>query len=184
MRTCSVDGCDLPHKGKGYCTKHWERFRRYGDPLGGGTFRYPRPAECTVEGCFSEVSGGGLCHKHYIRLRIYGDVNGGKFHHSDERRDWHAAESGYVVRYEPGNPNSGSNGYVYQHRHVMSEMIGRPLEGCENVHHKNGVRSDNRPGNLELWLVGQPAGQRVQDQVAWATDILKRYGDLANKLAA
>ena len=47
--------------------------------------------------------------------------------------------------------------------------------GCLSVN-INGIRDDNRPENLELWSKGQPAGQRVADKVAWAVDLLERYG--------
>lgn len=62
-----------------------------------------------------------------------------------------------------------------QHRLVMSEHIGRDLLPHENVHHINGVRDDNRIENLELWNTFQPKGQRIEDKVAWAKEILGIY---------
>ncbi len=65
-----------------------------------------------------------------------------------------------------------------EHRHVMALHIGRALLAHENVHHKNGNRSDNRLSNLELWSSHQPNGQRVADKVAWARELLRLYGDM------
>jgi HNH endonuclease len=57
----------------------------------------------------------------------------------------------------------------------MEQMIGRKLVNKENAHHKNGIRSDNRPENLELWSKSQPSGQRVEDKVQWAIEMLAFY---------
>lgn len=67
-----------------------------------------------------------------------------------------------------------SNG-VRVHRYVMEQNLGRKLVRGENVHHINGVRTDNRIENLELWVTNQPSGQRPEDLIKWAKEILARY---------
>ena len=58
----------------------------------------------------------------------------------------------------------------------MEEMIGRRLMPHETVHHRNGIKSDNREANLELWTSNHPTGVRSRDAVVWATEILSCYG--------
>ena len=57
----------------------------------------------------------------------------------------------------------------------MARLLGRPLHDHENVHHRNGHRSDNRPDNLELWTTLQPVGHRVCDRVEDAVRTLSLY---------
>jgi hypothetical protein len=86
--------------------------------------------------------------------------------------EWRVHSSGYVVREVWAQ---GKKHLEMQHRTVMAEMLGRDLLPGENVHHKNGVRIDNRPDNLELWVTHQPSGQRPADLLEWADEIISRY---------
>lgn len=82
---------------------------------------------------------------------------------------------GYVhVRY-PEHARAGVSGYVLEHIYVTEQMLGRALTADETVHHKNGVRHDNRPENLELWASNHPSGQRVTDLLEWARAIIAKY---------
>ncbi len=84
-------------------------------------------------------------------------------------------DGGYVFVYHPDHPMAKKNGYVREHAYVMCEHLGRTLIKGENVHHINGNKEDNRIENLELWSTSQPCGQRVEDKLKWARDIINQY---------
>lgn len=87
---------------------------------------------------------------------------------------WQTAD-GYIMIRDKDNPNANRQGYVAEHVMIMSKMLGRQIEKNEKIHHRNGVRDDNTPGNLELWQKSHPPGQRVSDMVEYAKQILVRY---------
>jgi DNA-binding CsgD family transcriptional regulator len=88
-------------------------------------------------------------------------------------------ESGYVeVKLPDDDPMVSmrtASGYILEHRLVMARILGRPLLPDETPHHKNLIRSDNTPGNLELWVTSQPSGARVADLLEWSLGLLERY---------
>lgn len=96
-----------------------------------------------------------------------------------KNRGWkggrHIQEDGYALIAKSSHHRAKPNGYVYEHILVMEEKLGRPLLRSENVHHINGVKADNRPENLELWVITQPSGQRVTDLIKWAKEIIFIY---------
>lgn len=77
---------------------------------------------------------------------------------------------------DPSHPNCESRGRIREHVWVMSQHLRRPLRKGEMVHHKNGIRDDNRIENLELCHHGQPPGQRVDDKIKYYIEFLEHYG--------
>lgn len=126
------------------------------------------PKFCSIEGCGKKLLAKSYCAAHYRRWSLYGDS--GTLIKGNQNKP-----SKYKYVKAPSHPNAGAKGQLMEHRFVMSQILKRPLTDGENVHHKNGNTFDNRPENLELWNVRQPAGQRPEDKVNYALEILELY---------
>ena len=94
---------------------------------------------------------GHKCKKLAVSRKFYGKPVFGplKF----KRGEGSLSNSGYRTLTRHGHPNSSKRGQILEHIYVMSNHLGRPLHKHESVHHKNGIRDDNRIDNLELSIV-------------------------------
>lgn len=176
---CKVGGCKIHCYGAGYCQKHYEKFRKYGDPLGSAERK--TGMNCTTPNCGGVVIARGMCANCYALWKRHGNPQA--------RSEWYLKryeeiidDHGYVLVYVKGHPNANRRSRVPKHRFVMAQYLGRPLRKNENVHHKNGNKVDNSLENLELWVTAQPKGQRPQDLVEWARQILRDYALDSKKL--
>src|SRR4029453_5732008 len=125
---------------------------------------------CDFPGCTKRHFALGYCQGHGRQIRLKRPLT------PPRQETARVFKLGYVLIFEPTHPNAHKDGYVAEHTKVMAERLGRPLEPFEEVHHKNGIRSDNRAGNLELWARGmQPPGSRVNDLIDAAVRVLKLY---------
>lgn len=167
---CSVQGCDRPATAAaGLCQMHYGR-KRQGIPNWDSLTpqRMKRGSACAVDGCERAVYARGYCQMHLQRIDRLG-----------------AAGPAGLLKAAKGAGGLDGRGYrvitvdgqrYLEHRWVMEQTLGRPLEPDEEVHHKNRIRDDNDPSNLELWCVPQPRGGRAEDLVEF---YVERYPELA-----
>jgi hypothetical protein len=203
---CSVEGCGSRVFCRGWCGRHYHRWQRHGDPLAGGVERVQAAGvKCKVENCEWEAASRGWCVAHYARWKKYGDPEAPMRRRADGEGSWGLNADGYM-RFRIGGRQ------IMEHRIMMEYRLGRPLRDFENVHHRNGVKTDNdrcpqcngwtkisrtllKPGylycdcgwiggrpNLELWVVTQPTGQRLEDLLDFVAD--NYPGEMRVRLAA
>ena len=139
---------------------------------------------CTVGDCEAPVIARGLCTMHHKRWYLGAEIEAPVLRRRTRRRavvqvgDTRIDKKGYVIMRVAPSPDNPKRTWVQEHRVVMEAHLGRTLHSHETVHHRNGIKDDNRLENLELWSGSQPSGQRVEDKLAWARWFLAEYGVL------
>ena len=81
--------------------------------------------------------------------------------HSQWKGGRKTSSMGYILIHSPDHPYRGKHKYVMEHRLVMEQYLKRYLKPSEKVHHKNGIRNDNRIENLEI-VATQPHYGKVK----------------------
>ncbi len=140
-RTCSVDGCDRRHASKGFCSLHYGRLTRTGDPqadLPIGT-HLRAGGVCKINGCDRPRLSSDWCSAHYERWKRHGDQLGGDTFRKPKRE-----------RTKCSVPDCGRESktvdlcpmhYQRQRLNGTTDLIGKPLcsvDDCAKQSFKEG----------------------------------------------
>lgn len=158
-RVCSIDGCANARSTRGWCKPHYDRWRKYDDPLGGRPAP-SRTAICDVDACGIRAVTAGLCNSHYLRLQRHGSpLGGGSPKAMDDpegvrRLRERAVRDGDCLRW---TGLIRANGYgkisvqgrlVYVHR-LAYEVAKGPIPDGLEIDHLCRVRDCINPDHLE-----------------------------------
>ncbi len=168
-RSTGVTGERSPAAGATATTLRWSRT---GDVRAEVPLRRLPRRFCSVDRCGLVSHSKGLCRTHARRLSVSGDARAAPTLRevtgagSTSHGYWKVRVPDHLLHLTSGERHVG------EHRLVMAHTLGRALTTDEVVHHRNGDRLDNRAETLELWTTAQPKGQRVEDKLEFAYDVL------------
>jgi len=142
-RICSVEGCERPWIARRWCTVHYAKWRKYGDPLSPDRVSWSGKT-CSVDGCSHPVTCRGWCNKHY--LRWYKEQNppdpaavrrrGRK--HLLKRYGLSVSEYEALVRRQRGRcaicrtAEPGYASWLVDHDHVTGQVRGLLCRACNS----------------------------------------------------
>lgn len=192
MRTCSVEGCDKKHYGRGYCANHYQLWRRHGNPEKTNRYKDFTPIRGEewrdIPGCSGRYQVSSLG-----RIRSYANF-GSKYRQNEKAilKKAFANKDGYVkvqIYYD-----NGKLGSEFLHRLVAKSFIPNP-DGLSDVNHKNGDKADNSVDNLEwvshrdnvihsIEVLGSKPGHRNKVQCVETGQVFIGYKDAADSVGS
>lgn len=144
---CSIDNCNKKARNYGLCNTHASYARRHG--------LLPNAKKCSIDDCNNYAYCKGFCSSHYQRFKKYGDPIAPSIKTRDFKcslgtiRKERPSDNPYLV-IKISETGDKSTDWVYHHRYIMEQHLGRKLKRNEYVHHKNGNKQDNRLENLAI----------------------------------
>lgn len=142
MKTCSIENCERKVYSRGWCQKHYCRWRAHGDPsilLNLERFHYVGKI-CKVDDCKNPQWLREYCQLHYSRIIQFGRT--------------------YTIKRKDGEGQITSHGYkfisvngerIYEHIYLAEKALGKKLPDNAIVHHMNEDKLDNfTPFNLVI----------------------------------
>lgn len=191
---CSLEGCknERADKATGFCSYH---LRRMGLGIIDATGnlireeyrrrRYGPDDICLVDNCERRARSRGFCVYHVQRfyaglIDAEGKCLREPTYGRPRKKNPRWKSNGYImVRAPEDHPFRSKDGMIFEHRLMMEQEIGRPLNPWEIVHHKNGERADNRIKNLEL-MERRRHPVALEKSPMEAAQILLQQNDLSN----
>jgi hypothetical protein len=170
LRICAVDECDREaNASRGWCWTHYQRYRKWGDPLK----TYYREA-CTIAGCDKKHLARGWCVTHYNRWRRTGDPERvDLIYGDDETRLWSKVDaSGDCWEWLGGKSSNGYGKFkrkgrtLVAHRVVWETLVGTIPDGL-TLDHLCRNRACVNPDHLE--------------PVTVAVNVMRGYGAFAQR---
>lgn len=162
--------CSIPCSAIGRKKDGDERHKTTCKNCGKEFYKTRRPGSGTVYG--GQILCSRECHSEWVG-KVYRQKHGPAVVTKRVRR-------GYVMLHIPA-ANGTPHRDILEHRYVMEQHLGRSLTEDETVHHINGDREDNALSNLELWSSRHGPGQRADDKVAFAIEMLRLYPEFARE---
>ena len=89
------------------------------------------------------------CYRQWIKENFYGE------NHPSWKGGQTTDTKGYVFITMPNHPRANKRGYVKRARLVAEKTLGRYLYPNEIPHHRNEIKGDDRPENIEVMTEGK-----------------------------
>jgi hypothetical protein len=149
-KICSVEQCGRKVYGLGFCSAHYQQFKKHGFILKTTLKNQNKGKLCKVEGCDSPSRANGYCGRHYDQVADHGEILGVGLMRAKPIGIGMMKQKGYIYLLRKDHPRANKDGYVKRANIVWEEETGHMITPPEVLHHKNEIKTDDSFDNLQL----------------------------------